>query len=251
MNRFIRQAVIGAGITLLLAAGVRAGIVFEQLPNRTGGQSSDTDYLSPSSGQPTWQLLADNVQLAFAADIRRITWWGFYGGDFDEAPDAHDPPTGPETMRIRFYAPRASDGLPDSTNILFEESFLNPSREATGRTLLLPGVPDEYEYVVDLGTPFHLAADTLYWLEISQIGDRASIFRWERGTGLLAGFYFLNPNVSDWSHSPGSFAVQLSTIPEPSTGLLVMLLCTVQLLRSRGRRWAPLYRPLVVRQVIW
>ena len=251
MRFAFRQAMIAAGITLLLAAGVRAGIVFEQLPNRTGGPASDTDFIDPGSNQPFWQLEADNVQIDFAADIRRITWWGFYGGDFDEAPDAHDPPSGPETMRIRFYAPRASDGLPDSTNILFEESFLNPSREATGFTIAVGQRPLEYQYVVDLGTPFHLAADTLYWLEIVQVGDQASIFRWERGTGLIAGRAFSNPIVPDWSHSPGSFAVQLSTIPEPSTGLLVMLLCTVQLLRSRGRRWAPLYRPLVVRQVIW
>ncbi len=238
MRIIFRQAMIAAGITLLLTAGARAGIVFEQLPNRTGGQSSDSDYLSPSSGQPTWQLLADNVQLAEPAVIRRVTWWGFYGGDFDEAPDAHDPPTGPETMRIRFYAPRASDGLPDSTNILFEESFLNPSREATGFTIAVGGRPLEYQFEVDLGSSFHLAADTLYWLEISQIGDRASIFRWERGTGLLAGFYFLNPNLSDWSHSPGSFAVQLSSIPEPGTGILAVSASTCLMVLRRGKRSA-------------
>lgn len=240
MRMIFRQAMIVAGITLLLTAGVRAGIVFEQLPNRTGGPASDTDFIDPGSNQPFWQLEADNVQIDSAADIRRITWWGFYGGDFDESPDAHDPPTGPETMRIRFYAPRASDGLPDSTNILFEESFLNPSREATGRTLLLPGVPDEYEYVVDLGTPFHLAADTLYWLEIVQVGDQASIFRWERGTGLIAGRAFSNPIVPDWQSAIGSFAVQLSTIPEPGTGLLVISAFSYVMIRVRGRRRAPL-----------
>ncbi len=235
MRIIFRQAMIAAGITLLVTAGARASIVFEQLPNRTGGQSSDSDYLSPSSGQPTWQLLADNVQLAEPALIRHLTWWGFYGGDFDESPSANDPPLGPETMRIRFYAPRAGDGLPDSANVLFEESFFNPSRTATGRTLLTPSAPNEYIYEVDLSTPFHMAADTLYWLEIVQVGDRSSLFRWERGTGQLPGFYFLNPNVSDWSHSPGSFAVQLSTIPEPSAGLLFFSAFSYLLLRRGGR----------------
>lgn len=216
-----------------LSGGVLAGTVFEQLPNRTSGQASDTDYLSFEFG-PFWQLEADNVRVSTSALIRHITWWGFYGSDFDESPTAHDPPAGDESMRVRFYGVRPGDGLPDSANVLFEESFLNPSRVDTGFTVAVGARPSEYQFDVDLGSPFHMEAGVLYWLEIAQVGDQASHYRWERGTGLLSGRAFSNPIVPDWESTVGSFSVSLSTIPEPGTGLLVLFGLSY-LLTRRGR----------------
>ncbi|MCC7313900.1 MAG: hypothetical protein IT419_03700 [Planctomycetes bacterium] len=256
--RMLRQASVASCVIVVVFAGQmasagpvldidpdlmglpRGGIVVDQQPNLTGGQGSDTSFIN-GVGVPFWQLLADNIRLGQSATIRQITWWGFYGGDFDEAPDAHDPPTGPESFRVRLYAPRTSDDLPDSSNILFEETILNPPRASTGRTLLLPGIPDEYRYQAELSAPFLLDADLLYWLEVVQLGDLDSHFRWERGTGLQLGFYYLNPVVSDWTSSPGSFAFELSTIPEPGTGglLLICVPIAVRLLGHGGRRVPP------------
>lgn len=213
----------------------RGGIVFEQLPNRSGGPAADTDYIS-GNGLPYWQLEADNVLLNESAVIRHITWWGFYGLDFDQSPGAHDPPAGLETMRIRLYGARTSDGLPDSLSILFEQTLVNPSRTNTGRTLLLPGAPAEYRFEADLGNPIGLSSNVLYWLEIVQFGDQSSLFRWEYGTGRINGRAFSNPIVPNWFGTEGSFAFQLSTIPEPSSLCLVSLCVLLNTFWGRGGR---------------
>jgi hypothetical protein len=218
-----------------LMSAPRGGVVFEQLPNRTSGQASDSDFIT-DTGLPFWQLEADNVQLSESAIIRRITWWGFYGLDFDKSPDAHDPPDRDETMQIRLYSARVGDGLPNSYDILFEQSFLNPTRTATGRTLLLPGIPAEYQFQVDLGSPLNLDSNVLYWLEVAQVGDQSSLFRWERGIGLINGRAFSNPIVPDWQGTTGSFAFSLSAIPEPSSLSLLSLCVAPNLLLGRGGR---------------
>lgn len=236
MSAKIRQFVVAACIVAVLSVVAPAGTVFEQLPNRTGGQASDTEFLQFATGTPFWQLEADNVQVSASTSIRHITWWGFYGDDFDESPDAHDPPSGDETMRIRFYASRPTDGLPDSSSILFEESFLNPSRLSTGSTVAVGTRPPEYEYEVDLGSTFLLEADLLYWLEIAQIGDHESHYRWERGNGVIPGRSFSNPVVPDWRATTGSFAFALSTVPEPGTGSLLLCVSMLSLIKRRGRK---------------
>lgn len=236
MTSILRQTLLSVWVISGLSSLSLAGTVFEQLPNRTGGQGSDTDFIDRGSGGPFWQLEADNVRVSTEAMIRHITWWGFYGDDFDKSPDAHDPPAGDETMRVRFYGVRPGDGLPDSSNILFEESFLNPTRVATGRTVLLPGPPDEYQFDADLSSPFLLQSNQLYWLEIAQVGLPSSHFRWERGTGSIPGRSFSNPIVPDWQATVGSFAFTLSTIPEPGTGLLLLCASTWFVTSRRGRR---------------
>lgn len=218
----------------------RGGIVVSQPPDLGGGQASDSSFIN-GVGDPFWQLLADNIQLSKFATIRHVTWWGFYGGDFDEAPDAHDPPAGDEAMRIRLYSARPGDGLPDSSDILFKESFLNPSRTATGRTLLLPGIPAEYRFEVDLSFPLSLDSSVLYWLEISQVGDLDSHFRWQRGLGTLIGRASSNPITPNWQTISGSMAFELSAIPEPGTAglLLICVPIAVRLLGHGGRRVPP------------
>lgn len=136
-------------------------------------------------------------------------------------------------MRIRFYCARPSDGLPDDGNIIFEELFLDPSRTATGNLVNVGGFPEEFQFEVDLATPANLESDVLYWLEIVQIGDVESHFRWEDGFGIVDGFAFINGNVPDWQSTPGSRAFQL-LIPEPSSYLFFM--CSLGLLINRWGR---------------
>ncbi|MFH1417213.1 MAG: hypothetical protein ABII12_02885 [Planctomycetota bacterium] len=96
-------------------------IVVDHQPRRFGGTASDTlfyDYY----GFEVWQQLADDFLLDSSVTIRRASWWGFY--------HLNEPPPVVETMRIRFYDARPSDGLPGT--VLYEETLLNPSRTATG-----------------------------------------------------------------------------------------------------------------------
>ena len=119
-------------------------------------------------------------------------------------------------MRIRFYGARSSDGLPDETNMVFEESFGDLGRTLTGQEVFVQGNPNEYRFVANLHTELVLSANQIYWLEIVQVGDPTSHFRWETGFGAQPGHAVVTYATGDWRPSSGSFAFQLSTIPEPA-----------------------------------
>ena len=177
-------------------------------------------------GQPSWQRIADDILLDSAVTIRRINWWGFYNLD--------NPPV-TETMRIRFYGAREVDGLPDDSNIVFEESFLNPSRIATGRTVFTGVDPDEYIYQVNLTPPIQLDAATPYWLEIVQIGDVDTAFRWEVSQAEQNGQAFINEATVDWRSTLPSLTADTAfqlIIPEPS--VFGLCICGFLFLRRRG-----------------
>ena len=201
----------------------RGGIVVDHQPHPTGGPGSDTNFVEVFSPL-TWQLSADDFTLTSPATIRHITWWGFYGSTF--ASSAEQPPA-TQTMRLRFYDARIQDGLPGTA--LFEETFVDPSYAWTGRRVLTGPAPDEYKFDVDLSTPMQLVALTPYWIEIIQLGNPSSLYRWESSrSSEINGFAFQNAATNDWIHTQNTtsdLAFQLSTIPEPSSAALLLLLC--------------------------
>jgi len=218
-------------ILLVPAAPSTAGVVVDHPPLNTGGLGADTDFFS-DSGQQVWQQVADDILLDAPATVRRVVWWGFYGGNSSGTPL---PPEGPETMRIRFYDARPADGLPGDR--LFEETVLNPSRTATGRNVFTPLFSPEFIFQADLTTPFELAAGVPLWLEIVQIGDVDSHFRWEFSSGIKSPLAFVNPFVADWTLTSfnANSAFQLSTIPEPGS-LAFFAVCLGVLATRRGRK---------------
>lgn len=191
-------------------------LVVDRQPHHTGGPSSDTLFLNSMTNQQTWQLLADNFTLATDTLLSRVEWWGCYGG-FQQN---HQPPIGDETMRVRFYDSRPGDGLPG--NVVYEESFLNPSRTATGVNVGSCG--PEYLFQANLASTVQVQAHRQLWLEVVQDGILNSHFRWEYSLGGTHDLAFLNPNVSEWQNSTLStdLAMRLWAIPEPS-GLLILV----------------------------
>lgn len=225
----MRSVVLVCVVVAGSASYGRAETIWDQQPTGTGGVSADTEFVD-DLGRLTWELEADNILLTTSATVRQLTWWGLYGGNFSGSPD---PPVGDEWFRIRFYAPRGGDGLPDDANILSEQFLLNPTRVYTGRDFF-GGSAHEFLYEAPLNEAFFLASDTLYWLEIVQFGDVESHFRWEFGSGALAGRAFVNPVVSDWRFVGGNFAFQLSSVPEPGTIWLVFAVVPFLISRHRG-----------------
>ncbi|MEK6643287.1 MAG: hypothetical protein AABZ08_05210 [Planctomycetota bacterium] len=205
------------------SAPAHADIIVEQLPALTGGPYSDTDYFN-MFGQRRWQLEADNIQSTQNAIVRRVTWWGFYGGSGTPA----TPPPATETIQVRFMAARSSDGLPDESAVLFAQTFLNPMRTATGRELAgIGGRPLEYLFTADLNTPVALQSGVPYWLEIVQLGDVKSGFRWEDAFDTLADHAFINPLTPGWYASEGGLAFQLFDVPEPTTFIQMLVSATL------------------------
>jgi hypothetical protein len=84
-----------------------------------------------------------------------------------------------------------------------------------------------------------LLANQAYWLEIEQVGDAASWFRWEfSATPPLDGQAFNNPIVGEWVHTQSitaNAAFQLLTIPEPHFLSPVAILIVAARRRRRVR----------------
>ncbi|MBI5764531.1 MAG: hypothetical protein HZA51_13515 [Planctomycetes bacterium] len=217
-------------LTLLTgSASARADIIVEQLPDLLGGPYSDTDYLN-MFGQPRWQREADNILLSQDAIVRRITWWGFYGGSGTPA----TPPPATQSIQIRIMGARGSDGLPDETAVLMDVTFYNTSRISTGRIIGVGGSPIEQQFSADLTMPVSLQSGVAYWLEIVQLGDINSGLRWESSLDSVPNHAFINPLTPGWVSAEGGLAFQLLDVPEPA-GCTVILMSATVVIRF-GRR---------------
>ncbi|MBI5763224.1 MAG: hypothetical protein HZA51_06835 [Planctomycetes bacterium] len=200
-------------VALVLASPLitHAGIIVDQPPFvGAGGPASDTAFIN-DYGEDSWEISADEFIAPMNATIHRVVWWGFYGGN--NPAGSFYPPTGNEWMRIRFYAPRAGDGLPG--NISYESTILNPSRTPTGASY---GPHPAYRFEADLTTSFSLAVSTHYWLEVTQVNDIKSVFRRFYFPDSSTPLAVLNNWLSDWDRaSLGGLCFQLWDMPEPST----------------------------------
>jgi len=198
MMREFRVYLFLSAAALILAATspLRAEIVVDHQPQNTGGLASDTSFQLPGFPDELWQRVADDFTLTEPATLRRVHWWAFY--------DSDSPPL-TETIRLRFYESRPLDGLPDESRIVREETVVDPLREWTGRLVGVGILPREYFFTMDLSSELQLEARTQYWLEIVQIGDIASHYRWEVSLADLNGQAAINNGgASDWiSTLPG------------------------------------------------
>jgi len=196
-----------------------ADIVVDHQPYPSGGLASDTAFTpDPSLPGVSWQRVADDFVLTEPAIIRQVNFWGFYNAD--------NPPAS-ETMRLRFLGARQSDGLPDESHVVREQSVQNPPRTWTGRLVATGIAPREYLFTASLESELQLEANVYYWLEIVQDGAMETRFRWEFSRADRNGQAFINQAVGGWRTTlPGGAldtAFQLSTIPEPSAFVLFML----------------------------
>jgi hypothetical protein len=224
---------LAAVLVVLLARTSHGEIIVDQRPDQYGGYASDTDFYDSLLHREFWQREADNILLDRDANISHLRWWGFYGGDDNPV----TPPPVPETVRVRVMGARPGDGLPDESSVLFTQDFLNPGRMPTGRILVaVGGQPAEQVYDIDFNPPIPLFTGVPYWLEVMQLDDFNSAFRWEQGVGLVNGHAFENPLSNGWYASEGSFGFQLSSIPEPSSVVLTVIGGCVAAATIRGRR---------------
>ncbi len=223
-------------ITLFSANGVSpasADLLVENPPLNTGGPDSDTDFIY-GPVDPFWQVLADDFLIYSSAQVDRVAWLGFYGGQFY---GSIQPPPGDETMRIRFHSARPGDGLPGQ--VLYEQEFLNTSRAATGLLVGDARIHPEYRFEADLATPYSIEPNVRYWIEIAQVGIQTSEFRWEYSPPDGTPYGVMNIDSPDWNSTQtgGNLAFQLWGTPEPHTAALLLppTFAVTRLLRSRRR----------------
>lgn len=222
---------IGFVLTLAFTAGagVEAGIIVDHQPHPYGGFGSDTLFPSSFGGQPVWQQVADDFVLLAPGVVTDVNFWGFYNAD--------NPPA-TETMRIRFYESNSTDDLPG--NMLKEVSIQNPSRVWTGGWIGDGIIPREYFYQVPLASPMAFDAGVKYWMEVVQIGDITTTFRWESSVSVFNGLATANWIHNSWRNTfpngPADAAFQLIS-PEPtSLAMLALGLVFTSWRRRSGKR---------------
>ncbi len=187
-------------------------LLHRQAPGRTFGITSDTGFIDDANRQNS-SLIADRFD-SLPLPVCRVVWWSFYGSSIAQEPE---PPPANESIRVRIYANEA--GLPGA--VLSESAFVNPVRQATGFSIATGAGPLEYRYQVDLPNCYSTSAGSSYWLEVAQLGDVSSRFRWENSnTGGEFASQF--PIGSPWRITAGSgqMAYELRT-PEPTSGALM------------------------------
>lgn len=216
-----KKGILAVVIVTAVLEGAQAQFIVGHQPTLAGGPSSDTAFLL--QGVPFAALTANRVQIAAPATAHWVRWWGFYHQD---NPPAH------EVMRIRILEPRPGDGLPGA--VLLEELSAATIRTATGRRVSQAGEPREYLYKLELAQPFALAPGVPYWIEIAQIGDITTLFRWETGFGGDGIRAVSEPGLNDWRPVPGDVAFEL-LVPEPTS---VLMLAGVLGVMTRRRRRA-------------
>jgi hypothetical protein len=216
---------------VLVAPRPAAGqILVDHPPYNSGGPASDTLLIDEITGATVFQQVADNFSLTADSVAGAASWHGFYGG-FDQN---HQPPAGDETMRVRLYQSRASDGLPG--NVLYEEAFLNATRTWTGRIVEGQFNEREYRFDANLSQPVPLQAGVRYWFEAVQVGNITSTFRLEYSLTDLNHYALLFTGVPDWisSNSTSDLSFRLYAVPEPMTLFMLMLGASVSPIRSRS-----------------
>ncbi len=217
----------GAAVILLCATAARADLLLHrQGPGRTGGYAADTQFMSEFGGA-AGQVVADKFNLQQDLPICRVTWWSFYGSSL--AQEVEPPPLS-EIVRIRFLGDAV--GLPGA--LLWEEQFLNPLRQATGFSIATGPGPPEFRYQVDLVNCFAPPQPGApYWIEIAQLGDPSSYFRWEgSNTGGEFAVRFPIDTPFRLISGIGQLAYELRT-PEPCSGAMLALVAGYLLWRGK------------------
>ncbi len=221
----MKRSLWGISLIVLAAASARADtLLHRQAPGRTFGVTSDSVFRD-DFGNANSELLADKFT-GPAQPVCRVVWWSFYGSSL--AQEVEPPPLS-ETLRIRFLSDAA--GLPGA--LLWEEQFLNPLRQATGFSIATGPGPPEFKYQLEFSNCFAPVVGTAYWIEIAQLGDLNSRFRWENSN--TAGEFAVQfPIGSPWHLTTGSgqMAYELRT-PEPCSGALLAFLAGYLLWRGK------------------
>lgn len=219
-----RSEKLGLTLVVALAGSSPAQIVVNQLPYNAGGTTSDLEFFDYFHF-PHWARAADDIKVAADSEVVSLNWWGFYRED--------NPPAN-EQFQIRLYANQESASLPG--DLLYESVVSDPQRDATGRVILIGGLPREFRFHAHLPSVMHLDANQPYWLEITQVNSLEQWYFAEYSRAETTGYAFINDVVSTWTRSTATsdLAVQL-IVPEPATAA-ILAVGLAALVANRRRR---------------
>ena len=209
-----------ASACLLAAAPAGAAIVYSQSPYQTSGLVSDFAETAGLNQQ------ADNFQLATAATLKGIEFWG----SIANAALADD-------FTIRIFADAA--GAP-ATTPLAQSTIASLIRTATGQSS--PANNPVFAYVANFVTPIALAASTTYYLSVVNNTSDATSWAWSRFDGTADGTRWHRAgneaSTNTWSSATDDLAFVIydtNVVPAP-TPLALLALGAFGLLRARRAR---------------
>jgi hypothetical protein len=216
----LRQVVVGlflvAGTAAALPSAARGSVVYSQTPPHAGGFASDRDF---NEGVRS----ADDFTPAMAATVRSVRWRGVFL--FDNAP------VFPLSFDVAIFGDSA--GLPNSADVRGSTTVTFATSADVDIVDTSGGIfPDAiYEFEADLpATP--LNASTKYWFSPLADTSNTSGNNWFWASGISGDPTAFQGNVdagSGWTpatNGPFYFVLDSAPVPEPLTGLALLLAFT-------------------------
>lgn len=177
------------------------------------------------------QQMADRFLLWDPSVVSRVDWSGFY---FPATPPV---PAEPIPFRVRFFA---DQGGSPSLMPIFEESVM-----ATRSPLTIIQDFQTYNFSARLTAPFVAGRQTFYWFSVLETDSRTpdDSFRWFNSgpTHWPVGFSSRMGEGASWSVPQNveqmSFSLIGTPVPEPSSGILLVVSVVVIFVALRFRNF--------------
>lgn len=201
---------VAAGLCLGAAGVSQAAVIFEQLPDYRNG------YFSDSSGNFSWQRMAENFTLGTSSSVGAVGAWGIYYTNNIKS----------DNFTVYIYA----DGGNLPGTLLYSGAAASANSVDTGVDAFGCRV---YESTVTLATPFNATAGTQYWVSLDNRTGLGSDWAWITTSAFDGiGAYTLDQGGS-WNGLGDSESLRLYDVPAPSS---LALLGLGGLIAGRRRR---------------
>lgn len=211
-----------AALTLLSAPLAQAAPLFQQ--QVLGGSNVGSSWTSHFGiGQGGFQTL-DDFKLAGDAQIDRVRWHGIYISSNSSGFANATPNT--DSWTVEFWSGDANG--PTTRLYTAQVGAAAVQRTSTGTRTFANTQVDEFDFTLDLATPFDVDGGETYWFSVvSQAPSFAPFFSWTQaeGAGITSQTFIQgNGEATGFVQRFGdrAFALEGQAVPEPGTVALML-----------------------------